>query len=397
MTPPPAAALPERIGRYRVLDRIGKGAMGTVYAALDEQLGRRVAVKLMLAEFDEEPELRERFFREARITGQLSHRNIVTVFDLGEEGKRPYIVMELLDGLPLNEHLLTDRAASLDARLDLMMQLCDGLQNAHEAGVVHRDLKPSNLLVLRDGTLKVLDFGVARLAASNLTAAGMLLGTPEYMSPEQARGEKMDARADLFSATGVFYFMLAGRPPFGSKDLRKVLQAIINEPPHPLTADEAPQALQEVIARGLAKTPDERYQQCSDMRLAIEQVRRALTATTSRVVHAGRDRYRQILALVEERRALGRSLAIENIDESCDAAVLSIQTRFKMFADHEPPSADVDRVVANAALEALQQRYNAEQAALAELNERAADVMRTPSDEPQSLGSLWRRLRKAHD
>jgi len=166
--------LPERIGRYRVVARIGKGAMGSVYSAVDEQLGRHVAVKLMLAEFEEDPELRERFFREARITGQLAHRNIVTVFDLGEEAGRPYIVMELLEGLPLNEYLRKDPPVPLDTKLDLMIQICDGLQNAHQAGVVHRDLKPSNLFVVRDGTVKVLDFGVARLAASNLTAAGML-------------------------------------------------------------------------------------------------------------------------------------------------------------------------------------------------------------------------------
>ncbi len=243
MTGAPAPALPERIGRYRVIDRIAKGAMGSVYSAMDEQLGRQVAVKLMLAAFEEDPDLRERFYREARITGQLTHRNIVTVFDLGEDGGRPFIVMELLDGKPLNEHLLSEVPPTLDEKLDLMMQVLDGLQNAHQAGVVHRDIKPNNLLVLRDGTLKVLDFGVARLASSNLTAAGMLLGTPQYMSPEQARGQNLDARADVFSAAGVFHYMLSGHPPFGARDMRKILHAIINEPPVALSDDEAPGAV----------------------------------------------------------------------------------------------------------------------------------------------------------
>ena len=206
---PSAPALPERIGRYRVVQRIGRGAMGVVYAAEDDHLGRRVAIKLMLGAFDEDPELRERFFREARITGQLAHRNIVTVFDLGEEGSRPFIVMELLEGQPLGDFLRSGAGPSLDMRLDLMAQVCAGLQSAHAAGVVHRDIKPNNLHVLRDGTLKLLDFGVARLASSNLTANGMLLGTPEYMSPEQARGQKMDARSDVFSASGVFYYIWA--------------------------------------------------------------------------------------------------------------------------------------------------------------------------------------------
>ena len=397
MTTTPGPVLPERIGRYRVTARIGKGAMGAVYSCLDEQLGRQVAVKLMLAEFEEDPELRERFFREARITGQLAHRNIVTVFDLGEEGGRPYIVMELLDGKPLNEHLKSETPISLDAKLDLMIQLCDGLQNAHEAGVVHRDLKPSNLLVTRDGTLKVLDFGVARLAASNLTAAGMLLGTPEYMSPEQARGQKMDARADLFSAAGVCYFILAGRPPFGSRDLRKVLQAIIAEPPPPLTDDQAPEPLRQVLTRALAKSPEDRYQQCLDLRLDLEQVRRGLNATASRVLHAARDRYQQILTVVEERRAVGRSLAIADIDASCDAALTALGNRFKMFADPTAPPPLMDKAVANAALEALQQRHNAEQAALAALQDRVTDSMRSAPPQTPQKGSFWRGLLKTRD
>jgi serine/threonine protein kinase len=392
----PPKALPERIGRYRVLARIGKGAMGSVYSALDEQLGREVAVKLMLAEFEDDPELRERFYREARITGQLAHRNIVTVFDLGEDSGCPYIVMELLDGLPLNEYLKAT-PLSLDAKLDLMIQTCDGLQNAHEAGVVHRDLKPSNLRVTRDGTLKVLDFGVARLAGSNLTSAGMLLGTPEYMSPEQARGQKMDARADLFSAAGVFYFMLSGRPPFGARDLQKVLHAIINDPPGPLTDDEAPEALRHVLARALAKAPQDRYAQCIDLRIDLEQVRRSLTATASRVVQAARDRYQQILGVIEERRLLGRSLSIEDIDASCDAALASMRSRFAIFADPAGPPAAVDRSVASAALETLQQRHNAEQAALAALHERAVDAMRPPAVPERSLGSFWRGLRKERE
>ena len=148
---------------------------------------------------------------------------------------------------------MSDVPPTLDEKLDLMMQALDGLQNAHQAGVVHRDIKPNNLLVLRDGTLKVLDFGVARLAASNLTAAGMLLGTPQYMSPEQARGQNLDARADVFSAAGVFHYMLSGHPPFGARDMRKILHAIINEPPVALSDDEAPEALRRVLDKGLAK------------------------------------------------------------------------------------------------------------------------------------------------
>jgi serine/threonine protein kinase len=399
---PPPESLPEYVGRYRVVSRIGKGAMGVVYAALDEQLGRRVAVKLMLADFEQEPDMRERFYREAKITGQLAHRNIVTLFDLGEDHGRPFIVMELLEGLPLTEHLRTAAGSILDTKIDLMIQACDGLQNAHAAGVVHRDVKPSNLFVQRGGTLKVLDFGVARLSTSSLTAAGMLLGTPEYMSPEQAHGQKMDARSDIFSAAGVFYFMVAGRPPFGSRDLRKVLNGITNESPAPLSDDQAPQALRAILTKALAKAPSDRYQQCAAMRDELDQVRRGITAATARVVSAALERYRQILAIIEERRGIGRSLGVEAIDASCDEDVARLQTRFPLFAIHvnAPAILDpMDRTVANAALEALQVRHNAEQAALAALRDQQADAVRTsthPSGEPRA-GGFWRGLLKTRD
>ena len=148
---PGPGGLPEAIGKYRIVERIGRGAMGVVYSAIDEHLDRQVAVKVMLSDFDEEPELRERFYREARITGQLAHRNIVTVFDLGDHDGRPYIVMELLSGFSLADYLQQPEAQEIDARIDLMMQVCDGLQNAHRSGVIHRDLKPSNMFVQRGG------------------------------------------------------------------------------------------------------------------------------------------------------------------------------------------------------------------------------------------------------
>ena len=396
---PAAGKLPAYVGRYKVIDRIGKGAMGVVYAAEDEQLGRRVAVKLMLADFEDEPELRERFYREARITGQLAHRNVVRLFDLGEDQKRPFIVMELLDGVPLSDYLGTAGASSIDVKIDLMMQLCDGLQTAHQAGVVHRDVKPSNVFVLGDGTLKVLDFGVARLAASNLTASGMLLGTPEYMAPEQARGARMDARSDVFSAGGVCYFMVTGRAPFGSRDLRKVLQAIINEPPAPITEDQAPEALQQILMKALAKAPEDRFQQCAEMREALAHVRRTNAAATIRVVNAAHDRFQQIVALIEDRRATGRMLGVADIDTACDDAIARLKARFPLFATALTPSAmePMDRTVASAALEGLQARHNAEQAALAALRERAGASTPGSAPQPPPERGFWRSLIKPRD
>jgi serine/threonine-protein kinase len=368
-------SLPTTIGRYRITERIGRGAMGVVYAAVDEQLDRRVAVKLMLAGFDQAPDMRQRFYREARITGQLAHRNIVTVFDLGEERNRPYIVMELLEGLPLAEYLQAGGASSIDEKIDLMMQVCEGLQNAHRCGVIHRDLKPSNLFVQKDGGVKILDFGVARLTASNLTASGFLVGTPEYMSPEQPQGRIVDSRSDVYSAASVFYFILTGRSPFGARDLLKMLDAILYENPPPLTADEAPEALQRVLMKGLAKGPNERYQQCADMLEDLARVRRSLQGSILRILQAASERYTDILSVIEERRALGRAMGLPDIDSRCDADLARLKSRFSAYAPSSTPmpttSDRIDRTVVQAALEALQLRHNAERAALAAMREEA--------------------------
>jgi serine/threonine-protein kinase len=357
------------------VEEIGRGAMGVVYAALDEQLDRRVAVKLMLADFDREPELRERFYREARITGQLAHRNIVTAFDLGEENGRPFIVMELLNGLPLTAYLRGPDAQSIDAKIDLMMQACDGLQAAHRSGVIHRDLKPSNIFVQDGGVLKIIDFGVARLTASNLTKSGYLVGTPEYMAPEQPLGRPVDARSDVFSAASVFYFMLAGRSPFGSRDLMKLIDAILNDRPAPLQEDEAPEPLQRVLTKALAKAPEDRYQTCAEMLDALASARRSCQAATERVVNAALERYRQTLAAIEERRALGLKAGVAGIEAACDEATRRLQTRFPSFdrlAQGTSRIEPMDRREAQAALESLQVRHHAELALIAKIGKKAA-------------------------
>jgi serine/threonine-protein kinase len=384
----PGGAQPESIGKYRIVERIGRGAMGVVFAAIDEQLDRKVAVKLMLSDFDEEPELRERFYREARITGQLAHRNIVTVFDLGDHHGRPYIVMELLNGLPLTDYLRQREAQDLDTKIDLMMQACEGLQNAHRSGVIHRDVKPSNMFVQRGGVLKILDFGVARLTASNLTASGFLVGTPEYMAPEQPQGRTVDARSDVYSAASVFYFMLTGRSPFGSRDLMRMLDAILNETPPPLTEDEAPEALRRVLQRALSKAPEDRQQHCGELLEDLGRARRTHHATTYRVIQAALDRYRQTMIALEERRGLARSLGKADVEAACDEAIGRLGDRFPAFARAADGSSLVepmDRAAAQAALELLQSRHNAEVAALAELREEEAGAARAAKS-----GDSWK-------
>jgi serine/threonine protein kinase len=383
----PGNAQPESIGKYHIVERIGRGAMGVVYAAIDEQLDRKVAVKLMLSDFDAEPELRERFYREARITGQLAHRNIVTVFDLGDHEGRPYIVMELLNGLPLTDYLHEPEAQDLDAKIDLMMQICEGLQNAHRSGVIHRDVKPSNMFVQRGGVLKILDFGVARLTASDLTASGYLVGTPEYMAPEQPQGKTVDARADVYSAASVFYYMLTGRSPFGSRDLMRMLDAILNETPPPLTEEEAPESLRRVLKKALSKAPEQRHQHCGQLLEDLKRARRSYHATTYRVIQAALDRYRQTLVAIEEHRVLGRSLGRTEVEAACDESIRRLQARFPAFARAAADSAllePMDRAAAQVALEVLQTRHNAELAAIAALGADAAAAARPAISESES-------------
>src|SRR6186713_976264 len=166
---PRASRLPERIGRYRIVDRVGRGAMGVVYAAHDETMGRPVAVKVLTGDLESDPKSQKRFYREAQAAAGLLHANIITIYDAGEDQGRSYIAMQLLEGAPLSTYLKQDEAITLERKLELMVQICEGLGAAHARGIVHRDLKPGNLFVQADGVLKILDFGVARLADSSMT------------------------------------------------------------------------------------------------------------------------------------------------------------------------------------------------------------------------------------
>jgi eukaryotic-like serine/threonine-protein kinase len=265
---------PERIGRYRVIERVGRGGMGVVYRARDEAVGRDVALKVLTADVDDDPDIRTRFYREAEAAASLSHPNIITIFDVGEDADRFFIVMELLRGATLKDFLKPGgEVVQLEQKLDLMAQLCAGLGAAHNALIYHRDIKPGNIFVRADGILKILDFGVARLASSNMTAAGFIVGTPDYMSPEQARGADIDGRSDIFSLGGVFYFMLTGRKPFPASDLPTLFHQIqSSDPPPPLGVD-APPELAALIMKALAKKREKRYQSCQELLIDVNRVR----------------------------------------------------------------------------------------------------------------------------
>lgn len=270
---PVRRSIPERIGRYHIIERIGRGAMGVVYRAHDEAMGREVAIKVLTADFEDDPDIRTRFHREAEAAARLAHPNIINILDVGEDGTRFFIVMELLRGAPLKEFLKNEKAATLDRKLDLMRQLCAGMTAAHNQQIFHRDIKPGNLFVRTDGILKILDFGVARLASSSMTASGFIVGTPDYMSPEQACGTEVDGRSDIFSIGAVFYYMLSGRKPFPATHLPTLFHQIQSEEPAPLT-DISPR-LAAIVMKALAKQPDQRYQTCRAIDAELEVLQNA--------------------------------------------------------------------------------------------------------------------------
>src|SRR5262245_61252101 len=216
----------ERMGKYQIVEQIGRGGMGSVYKAHDPLLKRPVALKVISSNVDVTDELRARFFREARACAQLNHPNIITIFDMGEDQGRLFIVMEYLEGEELREVIANRRELPLEEKLALMTQVCDGLGYAHQKGIVHRDVKPGNIFVLRNGLVKILDFGVARLATSEgLTRTGLVVGTLRYMAPEQARGLG-DPRSDMFSAGALFYELLARRPLLVGDDALTILDQL---------------------------------------------------------------------------------------------------------------------------------------------------------------------------
>jgi tetratricopeptide (TPR) repeat protein len=268
----------DRIGKYQILEQVGQGAMGVVYKALDPLMERLVAIKTMSADLDAEPELRTRFFREARSAGKLSHKNIVTIHDLGEETNRAYMVMEFLDGEDLKGKITRRERMPLETKLRLMMEVCEGLAHAHNKDVVHRDIKPGNIHITRTGQVKIMDFGLARIASSEITRTGSVMGTPNYMSPEQVRGDRVDNRSDIFSAGATFYELLTYRKPFSGPTLHTTLFRILEQEPDPIESiDPAiPAELASIIQRSMAKEPGARYQRVDEMLRDLERFRKTL-------------------------------------------------------------------------------------------------------------------------
>jgi serine/threonine protein kinase len=252
---------PDRLGKYEIGAPIGRGARGVVYLAFDSTLSRDVAVKVLFAEVLDDPSGRERFHREARAAASLTHPHVVTVHDYGEDRGVPYIVMEYLAGPSIEELITEGSPESADSKIRHILRVCSALDFAHGKGIIHRDIKPSNLRFTSQGTIKVVDFGMAKLPGSSLTGSGSFLGTPAFAAPEVIRGEPIDGRADVFSLAATLYSWLAFRRPFEGHDLSAVLWKILNEKPAPLSTLCAvcPREIDAIMEIALSKNPQTRY------------------------------------------------------------------------------------------------------------------------------------------
>ncbi len=259
-----------KTGRYQIVGELGRGSMGVVYQGYDPVIGRTVAIKTMLTEGATPQEFQEyktRFQREAMAAGILAHPNIITVYDFGEDNGVLYLAMEFLEGKSLEKHIQEQTVLPIETILPIYDQVCGALDHAHRNKIVHRDIKPANIMILSNGLVKVTDFGIAKMMAMGMTQAGQILGTPNYMSPEQVKGRQIDGRSDIFSLGVILYELVTGEKPFGGQNITTVIYKIINENPIPPRELDAsiPSGLSFVISKALAKNVEERYQTCREL------------------------------------------------------------------------------------------------------------------------------------
>ena len=329
-----------QLGRYEVIAELGQGAMGVVYKAKDPLIDRIVAIKtinLGLAQ-EEKEEYEGRFYQEAKAAGRLNHPNIVTIYDVGKSGDIAYIAMEFLQGCELRDLLRDRRRLPVDQVLDIVAQVASGLAYAHEHDIVHRDIKPSNIMVIRDGHVKITDFGIARMASSAVrTQTGMVLGSPKYMSPEQVLGKALDQRSDIFSLGVMLYEMLTGEAPFSGDNVNAIMFQTLNFVPVPPSTvnSNVPDMLDFIAAKALAKSKDDRYQSAEDFAKDLRICRETLPRSEKLVLAAGGERRKPEGIIVTGRNAaieddglpsLGLSKAFDSSEATMRLAALTSDT-----------------------------------------------------------------------
>lgn len=304
-------------GRYEVIVELGKGAMGLVYKARDPMLERVVAIKTVNLSMDAEElgEYEGRFNQEARAAGSLNHPNIVTIYDVGKGGNLAFMAMEFLQGRDVRAMIAGGKALPASQAVSIAAQVAEGLAYAHEHDVIHRDIKPANIMVVRDGLVKIMDFGIARMRSGDVqTQSGVVLGSPKYMSPEQVQGKRADQRSDLFSLGVVLYEMLTGKAPFEGENMTAIMLQTLNFNPDPPSRvnPALPEILDFIVAKALAKRPDDRYATARDMASDLRECEKALRGEANAPLIAPR----RIHSLPDD---LARHLESEGETEDADA------------------------------------------------------------------------------
>jgi serine/threonine protein kinase len=262
----------KKLGKYEILGVLGRGSMGVVYKGLDPEINKLVAIKTMNQKVVEQPDMQERFHREGTILGQLNHKNIISVYSVGEDDEIIYIAMEYLEGTSLERLLQRKKKLGLRRSMEIVIQVCDGVGAAHRQNIIHRDIKPANVFLLEGDHVKVLDFGVAHFQNSQLTNSGVLLGTINYMAPEQITGIKVDHRADIFSIGVILYELLTLKNPFLGKNISQTMVKLVNTKPDPIA--NIPKKMQDLVNRILSKNRDDRFYSCREVARAIQDVMR---------------------------------------------------------------------------------------------------------------------------
>jgi len=335
----------KKLGRYRLVAELGRGAMGVVYRAEDPLLNRTVAVKSIILMDDPatRSDYEARFLQEAKAAGGLNHPNLVTIHDVGREGDVAYMAMELLEGAELRALMARGRVP-LPFALDVVAQAADGLAHAHQHGVVHRDIKPGNIMIVHDRIAKIMDFGIARVRASDVkTQTGAILGSPRYMSPEQVTGQPADRRSDIFSLGVVLYELVTGEPPFTAPTVTQLMHQIATAKPRPPSASNpaVPAMLDLIVARALQKQPAERYQSAaelaSDLRSCLAELTggrgRQLTGATTAPPKAGAATEAQAGVPPEKTAAAGEPATRTAAPTAADAAThLALSRKFDSSA-----------------------------------------------------------------
>ena len=324
----------KKLGRYDILSVLGRGSMGVVYKGVDPQIGKLVAIKTMNPKTVRQKDMQERFYREGSLLGQLQHKNLITVYNVGTDGDICYIAMEFLDGISLDRILERKEAMPLPRILRIVKQVCEGVHAAHKKNITHRDLKPANIFIMEDDLVKVLDFGVARLQDSDLTNSGMLLGTINYIAPEQITGLTIDHRADIFSLGVILYEMLSGANPFLSRNVSKTMVKIVNESPPALK--DIPDDLALIVQTALQKNREHRYRDFQEMARQLDKVLRKVDKPNP----AGHDPHKELMNKMVNERIDAIKDHIRR--ESFDQAATGLEQLTRLKPDH--PSVDDLRI-----------------------------------------------------